>query len=89
MVSDDGLRAAKEKMRNEGVPDAAIATFEHYYEQLVAGESGMLPDDDLDQLSDVPSYDDLPGEDEQFVATLLRGIRSYSRDLDGVAKKEG
>ena len=58
MVSDDGLGPAKEKMRDEGVPDAAIATFEHYYEQLEAGESGMLPDDDLDQLSDVPSYDD-------------------------------
>ena len=54
MVSDDGLRAAKEKMQAEGVPDAAIATFEHYYEQLVAGESGMLPDDDLEQLADVP-----------------------------------
>jgi UTP--glucose-1-phosphate uridylyltransferase len=65
MVSDDGLRAAKEKMRKEGVPDAAIATFEHYYKQLVAGESGLLPDDDLDQLSDVPSYDDLPGEEDR------------------------
>ncbi|MDP9133981.1 MAG: UTP--glucose-1-phosphate uridylyltransferase, partial [Actinomycetota bacterium] len=56
----DGLQAAKEKMRGANVPDAAIATFAHYYEQLVAGESGMLPDDDLDQLSDVPAYDDLP-----------------------------
>jgi UTP--glucose-1-phosphate uridylyltransferase len=65
MVSDDGLRAAKEKMRAEGVPDAAIATFEHYYEQLVAGESGMLPDDDLDQLTDVPSYDDLAGDEDR------------------------
>ena len=65
MVNDDGLRAAKEKMRAEGVPDAAIATFEHYYEQLVAGESGMLPDDDLDQLSDVPAYEDLPEEEDR------------------------
>ena len=54
MVSEDGLRAAKEKMQAEGVPDAAIATFEHYYEQLVAGESGMLPDADLEQLEDIP-----------------------------------
>ena len=44
------------------MPDAAIATFAHYYEQLVAGESGLLGDDDLDQLSDVPAYDDLPDE---------------------------
>ena len=62
MVSEDGLRAAKEKMQAEGVPDAAIATFEHYYEQLVAGESGMLPDDELEQLEDIPEADDLPDE---------------------------
>ena len=54
MVSDDGLRAAKEKMRAEGVADAAIATFEHYYEQLEAGESGLLPDAELEPLEDLP-----------------------------------
>ncbi len=59
---NDGLKACEEKMRDAGVPDAAIATFAHYYEQLESGETGMLPDDDLDQLSDVPSYDDLPDE---------------------------
>jgi UTP--glucose-1-phosphate uridylyltransferase len=59
---NEGLRAAEEKMREAGVPDAAIATFAHYYEQLEAGESGMLADDDLDQLSDVPEYDGLPDE---------------------------
>ena len=59
---NDGLKAAEEKMRDAGVPDAAIATFAHYYEQLESGETGMLADDDLDQLSDVPSYDDLPDE---------------------------
>jgi UTP--glucose-1-phosphate uridylyltransferase len=61
MVSD-GLKAAEEKMRDAGVPDAAIATFAHYYEQLESGETGMLPDADLDQLSDVPAYEDLPDE---------------------------
>jgi UTP--glucose-1-phosphate uridylyltransferase len=59
---NDGLKACEEKMRDAGVPDAAIATFAHYYEQLESGETGMLPDSDLDQLSDVPSYDDLPDE---------------------------
>ena len=59
---NDGLKACEDKMRDAGVPDAAIATFAHYYEQLESGETGMLPDDDLDQLSDVPTYDDLPDE---------------------------
>jgi UTP--glucose-1-phosphate uridylyltransferase len=59
---NEGLKACEEKMRDAGVPDAAIATFAHYYEQLESGETGMLPDADLDQLSDVPAYDDLAEE---------------------------
>jgi UTP--glucose-1-phosphate uridylyltransferase len=59
---NEGLKAAEEKMRDAGVPDAAIATFAHYYEQLESGETGMLADADLDQLSDVPEYDSLPDE---------------------------
>ena len=59
---NEGLKAAEEKMRDAGVPDAAIATFAHYYEQLESGETGMLADADLDQLSDVPDYDSLPDD---------------------------
>src|SRR5215218_1109467 len=61
MVSD-GLKAAEEKMRADGVPDAAIANFRHYYEQLVAGESGMLPDAGLEPIDDIPEADALPEE---------------------------
>ena len=64
-MSDDGLRAAVEKMQAEGVPDAAIDTFRHYYEQLVAGESGMLGDDMLGQLEDVPEYSDLSRDEDR------------------------
>src|SRR3954465_2481948 len=59
---NEGLQAAEEKMRREGVPDAAIATFRHYYEQLVAGESGMLPDSELEPIEDIPEADALPKE---------------------------
>jgi len=59
---NEGLQAAEEKMRREGVPDAAIATFRHYYEQLVAGESGMLPDSELEPIEDIPEADALPEE---------------------------
>src|SRR5688500_6681200 len=64
MVSE-GLRAAIEKMREAGVADAAVNTFAHYYEQLESGETGMLPDDALDQLSDVPAHEDLPDEEDR------------------------
>src|SRR3954466_14451735 len=59
---NEGLQAAEEKMRREGVPDAAIATFRHYYEQLVAGEWGRLPDSELEPIEDIPEADALPEE---------------------------
>src|SRR4051794_41755228 len=59
---NEGLQAAEEKMRREGVPDAAMATFRHYYEQLVAGESGMLPDAELEPIEDIPEAGALPDE---------------------------
>ena len=47
-VSEDGLRASVEKMRSDGVADAAIRAFEHYYRQLEAGETGLVPEDSIE-----------------------------------------
>ena len=41
-------------MEREGVPRAAIETFRHYYDQLAAGESGLIPESDIDPVDDVP-----------------------------------
>ena len=49
----DGLQASVEKMRREGLPDAAIDTFRHYYEQLAEGETGMLPESEIEPVEDV------------------------------------
>ena len=57
----DGLQASVEKMRREGLPDAAIETFTHYYEQLAEGETGMLPESEIEPVEDVQQLDDLPG----------------------------
>ncbi len=56
----DGLQASIEKMRAEGVGEAAIDTFAHYYEQLREGASGMLPESDIEPVEDLPTLDDLP-----------------------------
>jgi UTP--glucose-1-phosphate uridylyltransferase len=61
-VSDDGLRAAEEKMAAADVPDAFVATFRHYYRQLEQGESGLLPDSGLEPVSDLASAEDLPAD---------------------------
>ena len=47
-MSEEGLRASVEKMEREGVPEAAVNTFRHYYEQLEGGETGMIPESAID-----------------------------------------
>ena len=77
-VSAEGLRNSVEKMEAEGLPDAAIRTFRHYYEQLESGETGMLPEADIEPVEDVVSLEDLPDEEgplgEAVVLKLNGGL---------------
>jgi UTP--glucose-1-phosphate uridylyltransferase len=59
-VSDEGLRASVSKMQREGVAGAAIKAFEHYYRQLEAGATGMIPEDSIEPVSNLTRLDDLP-----------------------------
>jgi UTP--glucose-1-phosphate uridylyltransferase len=71
-VSEDGLNKSIEKMRGEGLPDVAIDTFKHYYERLQEGETGMLPEDDIEPVSDVARADDLPeGDSDALDRTVI------------------
>lgn len=71
-----GLQASVEKMRREGVPDAAIATFEYYYRQLAAGASGLVAEDTIDPVRELPDAEALPDADaplDQAVVIKLNG----------------
>ena len=59
-MSEDGLTQSIEKMRAEGLADAAVDTFAHYYERLRDGETGMLPEADIEPVAEVTDADDLP-----------------------------
>jgi UTP--glucose-1-phosphate uridylyltransferase len=86
-MSISGRDSSTEKMRAEGVADAAIATFAELYERLVAGESGLMPEADIEPVTDVPDADALPegGEDvlDQVVVLKLNGGLGTSMGLDG------
>ncbi len=71
MTPSDGLQASVEKMRAEGVGEAAIATFAHYYEQLREGASGMLPESDIEPIEDPPRLEDLPAGDPSIVDSAI------------------
>ena len=74
----DGLQASVEKMRREGLPEPAIATFEHYYRQLAEGETGMIPESEIEPVEDPQELDGLPeGDaalDEAIVLKLNGGL---------------
>jgi UTP--glucose-1-phosphate uridylyltransferase len=73
----DGLTAALEKMRADGAPEVAIENFRHYYERLAAGETGTLPEDEIEPVEELPSAADLPepGDDEREVLDRAVTIR--------------
>jgi UTP--glucose-1-phosphate uridylyltransferase len=50
------------KMRAEGLPEAAIAGFKHYYRKLVAGEQGLIPEAAIEPVEALPDAEDLGGE---------------------------
>jgi UTP--glucose-1-phosphate uridylyltransferase len=76
LTAVDGLEASVQKMRREGLPDPAIDTFRHYYEQLAEGATGMLPEAEIEPVGDVQDLDSLGDEEaplDQAVVLKLNG----------------
>jgi UTP--glucose-1-phosphate uridylyltransferase len=59
----DGLEASLAKMRRAGVPAAAQKVFTDFYERLHSGETGMLPERELEPVLELPGLQDLPVDD--------------------------
>jgi UTP--glucose-1-phosphate uridylyltransferase len=59
-MSESGLKAAEQKMRDDGQNDEAIASFASAYRRLDSGETAMIATADLEPAGDVPALDDLP-----------------------------
>ena len=49
-----------ERMRAEALPETAIKTFEHYYTQLVEGQTGLIPEDSITPVEALPDVEDFP-----------------------------
>jgi UTP--glucose-1-phosphate uridylyltransferase len=73
-MSQTGLDASVEKMRAEGLPDAAIDSFAHYYRRLAEGEQGTLPESELEPVREVQDSADLPEDEEGSAAALDRTV---------------
>ena len=62
------LEASIAKMEAEGVHQAAIAAFTHAYQALAAGDTGILPEAEIEPVNDLPQASDLPEGDPDDLA---------------------
>ncbi|MDX6677425.1 MAG: UTP--glucose-phosphate uridylyltransferase, partial [Solirubrobacteraceae bacterium] len=89
-MSDEQLQAGVSKMRDDGVSDVAVATFEHYFERLRAGEAGELPEAEIEPVDELPDADELPADErgardalDRTVVVKLNGGLGTSMGMTG------
>ncbi len=66
--------AFEEKMHAADLPQIAIDTFRHYYEQLAAGATGVLGATDIAPVESLPDSDALSGTTDAGVHALPRTV---------------
>src|SRR5919107_5125991 len=69
-----GLQASIDKMRRDGVGDAAVQAFADAYERLQEGETGVLPEDEIEPVDEVPDADELPDAGEEAGGALDHAV---------------
>ncbi|QKD79691.1 MULTISPECIES: UTP--glucose-1-phosphate uridylyltransferase [Actinomyces] len=73
-MSESGLRAAQAKMRRGEVAPEAIDVFTHYYKELEAGATGLIPESTIEPLTSIDSIDDVEISDEDAREALSRTV---------------
>ena len=51
-----------DRMKAEGLPSVVIDTFAHYFEQLAAGQTGLIPESEIESVESLPDADDFPAD---------------------------
>jgi UTP--glucose-1-phosphate uridylyltransferase len=69
-----GLQASVDKMRRDDVGDAAVQAFADAYERLREGETGVLPESDIEPVDELPDADALPGGDDTAGGALDHAV---------------
>src|SRR6516225_2584720 len=77
------------KMRAAGVNDFTLRAFRHNYAQLLAGDTGQIPEQGIQKVTDLPSLDEIsrrvsptPNLLAQTVVLKLNGGLGTSMGLD-------
>ena len=73
-MSDEGLRAAQDKMRAAGVAANAIDVFSHYYRELEQGATGLIREDTIAPVLDPPQLADVASDEAGAGEALARTV---------------
>ncbi len=73
-MSDAGLRDAVERMRADGVGPDAVAVFTDHYRALEAGESGLVLEDSIEPIAELPRLADLSVDERTVSQTFGRTV---------------
>jgi UTP--glucose-1-phosphate uridylyltransferase len=89
MDSNDGTKLVEDKMRNAGISPAAIDAFLFQYRKLLERDSGLIPEDSIAPVEQLPRLDDTPSSGfpkELLASTIifkLNGGLGTSMGLEG------
>ena len=73
-MSDAGRTSARTKLQEDGASEATIATFLHHYDALAGGATGMIPEETIEPLTDLPQLDNLHIAEEQAREALAATV---------------
>ena len=78
---NDPFAPFSDRMRAAGLPDIVIQNFHHYYQQLQAGETGLIPEKTIRPVTSLPDLDTLD-HDLELTGALVRS-RTILLKLNG------
>jgi UTP--glucose-1-phosphate uridylyltransferase len=69
-----GFEPFSRKMAAAGIPEIAVRSFQHYYERLVSGETGVLAETDIEPIEALPDADTFGDRYARAGAEALRRV---------------
>ncbi len=69
-MSDEGLEQARRKMTEAGVPERAVEVFTQHYRDLESGATGIIAEDDVHPVTDLPRLDEVDVDEESAADAL-------------------
>ena len=73
-MSERGLVASVEKMRQAGIEDLEIRIFRHYYERLDSGDPGVISEHEIEPVEEIPDAEALPDPGDAGREALDRAV---------------